>query len=239
LPLYLLPWVALAFAALRRGARNWRAAGEVGTAWRLAIGAIVPATLLLSLAATARGVYYGPPALGWALLIGLYVGSAATALDRLERGCWRATGWLIALLAVLLGAAVALVAFAPAVRDALSVALGADETSVAMLSLYLPAGRVEAILESNSETATAAAGRALAASGGAARVLWLVPGGVRWELADWFAFLGYGGAPPRAVVVPPAGLGAVRLECLIGRPGGRSFALLKAADAPASEGACR
>ena len=314
LPLYLMPWIALALAATRRGVRGWRATGALGTAWRLGIGAIVPATILLSFAATARGVYYGPPALGWALLIGLYVGGAATALDRFDRGCWRVTGWLIALLAILLGAFVALMAFAPAVRDTSSVvlgsvalvaaaaaawlgltppvaaagslpryafafalvltlvvapllrqlndwqdlrvfaqrvsisagwrpliALGADETTVAMLSLYVPAAELGPVLTSNSEEAVAAAHRALRASRGEARILWLVPGGVRWSRADWFAFLGYGAAraQPRPAVLPPAGLGAVRLECVVSRPGGRSFAVLAAADAAPSDSTCR
>jgi len=120
LPLYLLPWTPLAFAALRRVPRGWRLPGDEGTAWRLAVGAIVPATLLLSLAATARGVYYGPPALGFAILIGLYVGSAGTALDRYDRRAWRLTGALIALLAIALAALAALLAFAPAVREPLA-----------------------------------------------------------------------------------------------------------------------
>ena len=312
LPLYLLPWIALALAAARRSVRGWRATGAEGTAWRLALGAIVPATILLSLAATARGVYYGPPALGWALLIGLYVGSAATALDRFERNCWRVTGWLIASLAIVLGAVVALLDFAPAVRDtstlllgagallaagaaawlaltpalaaagalpryALAMALvltlvvaplvrqlnawqdletlagrisasagrqplivlGADETTVAMVALYVPRAQRQAVLASGSPAAVAEARRLLLASGGGARILWLVAGGTRWASADWLAFLGYQDARPRPPVAPPAGLGAVRVECVVGRPGGRSFAILAAADSAAAATDCR
>jgi 4-amino-4-deoxy-L-arabinose transferase-like glycosyltransferase len=125
LPLYLLPWTALALAALRRAPRGLRRRDAEGTAWRLALGAIVPATLLLSLAATARGVYYGPPALGFAILVGLYVGSAGAALDRTERIAWRATGVLIASAAAVLGTLDALAWFAPAARSAASIALGA------------------------------------------------------------------------------------------------------------------
>lgn len=121
------------------------------------------------------------------------------------------------------------------------IALGADETTVAMLSLYIPPRERGAVLTSNSEQALAAARRALAASRGEARILWLVPGGVRWGRSDWLAFLGYGDqrAWPRPTVVPPAGLGPVRLECVVGRPGGRSFALLASADAAPSGAACR
>ena len=77
LPLYLLPWTALAIAALRRVPRGLRRRDPEGTAWRLALGAFALPTLLLSLAATARGVYYAPPALGFAVLVGLYVAAPA------------------------------------------------------------------------------------------------------------------------------------------------------------------
>lgn len=137
LPLYLLPWTALAFVALRRAARGARRRDAEGTAWRLALGAIVPPTLLLSLAATARGVYYAPPALGFAILIGLYVGSAGTALDRIERVAWRVTGVLVALLAALVGAAAALVCLAPAALSPASAALGAVAVAAAAGAAYL------------------------------------------------------------------------------------------------------
>jgi 4-amino-4-deoxy-L-arabinose transferase-like glycosyltransferase len=137
LPLYLLPWTALAFVAMRRAVRGVRRRDAEGTAWRLALGAIVPPTLLLSLAATARGVYYAPPALGFAIAIGLYVGSAGTALDRVERAAWRATGALIALLAVIVGAADALVCFAPAASTATAAALGGLGVAAAATAAYL------------------------------------------------------------------------------------------------------
>lgn len=117
LPLYLLPWTALALAALKRLPRGWRAPPPAGTGWRLAVGAIVPATVALSFAATARGVYFAPPLLGFALVIGLYCADAATALDRMERICWRATGLLIALFAALLGALAVVICLAPSLRQ--------------------------------------------------------------------------------------------------------------------------
>ncbi|PNB45042.1 hypothetical protein C1X73_35810, partial [Pseudomonas sp. FW305-130] len=61
-------------------------------------------------------VYYGPPALGFAILVGLYVGSAATALDRWDRFAWRATAALVSLLALLLAALLGVLAIAPAGR---------------------------------------------------------------------------------------------------------------------------
>ncbi len=136
-PMYLLPWTALAVAALRRVPRAFSAQGAEGTAWRLAAGAVAIPTLLLSFAATARGVYYAPVLLGFALGIGLYAGRAGAALDRFERGCWRATGLLVALLALLLSLVVALLCFAPALRTVGSVALGAVALASAALAAWL------------------------------------------------------------------------------------------------------
>jgi len=315
LPLYLLPWTPLAFAALRRVPRGWRLPGAEGTAWRLALGAIVPATLLLSLAATGRGVYYGPPALGFAILIGLYVGSAGTALDRHDRRAWRLTGALIAVLAVALASLAVLAALAPAVREPVGMALAAlavlaggyaawlalrlpvaaagalprqalamalvltcvigpllrqlndwqsleavagriaaaarnrplifldaDETTMAMADLYIPRTEVLAVLGSGERDATPRAAAALAASERAARIVWLIPDRKPWELGEWLGFLGYGRAPPLPPVPAtlPGGLGPLKLECTLVRPGGRAFAVLAAATAPAVPGAwCR
>ncbi len=137
LPLYLLPWTLLAIVSLRRAWRAGRAPGPEGTAWRLALGAIVPATALLSVAATARGVYYGPPALGFALATGLYVGHARTALDRWERYAWRGTGVCIALLALILGLAIAVITLAPALHDPVMTGLGVLGIAACGFSLYL------------------------------------------------------------------------------------------------------
>ncbi len=125
LPIYLLPWTALALVAFVRGFKRLRQAGATGTAWRLAYGAIVPATVLLSLAATARGVYYGPPLLGFALMVGLEFADSAR-LDEPARGA--AFGWtrvLVAGLAILVGAMALLLTLAPATRDTAHMVLAA------------------------------------------------------------------------------------------------------------------
>ena len=313
LPLYLLPWTPLALAAARRAWRRLRGPGATGTAWRIAVGAIVPATLLLSLAATARGVYYGPPALGFALLIGLYVAEAGTALDRFDRACWRLTGALVAATALLVGALGALALFSPGWREGAYLLPGAvavaaallaaclawraplaaggafpryalalaavlslsagplfhrlnawlslqtlaarvleasggarllvlypDETTLAMAQLYLPAERLRDTVLAADPEATARARRALAGPDPATRILWLVPGGARWSLGTWLAFLGFGAghglAPPHAAL--PEGLGELRLECLLVRPGGRAFAILAPAGATTVAGRC-
>lgn len=118
LPLYLLPWTALALSAFVRGRHHVCTRGATGTAWRLAYGAIVPATLLLSLAATARGVYYGPPMLGFALMVGLEFGDAARLAEFSRGWALACTRGLVIGLALVFGGAALLFALAPATRDA-------------------------------------------------------------------------------------------------------------------------
>jgi 4-amino-4-deoxy-L-arabinose transferase-like glycosyltransferase len=309
LPLYLLPWTLLAVGALRRAWRRRTADGAEGTAWRLALGAIVPASALLSLAATARGVYFGPPALGFALLIGLYVGKSDATLDRFDRACWTGTVMLICALAVGLGALGVLAACAPAWSDgvtlvqggmgaagaafaawlalrrdgtgpakmprlavaaALTLTLAAaplvhqlnrwlslatvaerigraveaaplvvlepDETTLAMLELYLPRRGARTIVLPDAPLGIERAATALAAAGVDGRILWLVPDRAHWNWQAWWRFLGYGGGGPPAplAIAPPAGLGPLRVEFLLMRPGGRTYALLAPAR-PAEE----
>ena len=124
LPLYLLPWTALAIAALMRSVKHLREPGATGTAWRLAVGAIVPSTVLLSCAATARGVYYAPPMLGFALMTGLEFGQAARLGEAAGGLAFALTRILTALLALVVGGLAVLLSFAPAVRDTGHVLLG-------------------------------------------------------------------------------------------------------------------
>ncbi len=130
LPLYLLPWCFIAAAALRAAWRAVRAGGAVPangaataagrggataaptatrSAWRFAACAALPGLVVLSLAATARGIYAAPCMAGFALLAGLWAadGSAAdgAAVAGAEVGTrrWplRATAVLIGVLAML------------------------------------------------------------------------------------------------------------------------------------------
>lgn len=71
LPVYLLPWTALAATAAWH-ARKWLGPHDPrGTPWRFAIAASLPLLVLLSLAATARDIYAAPALLGAALLVAL------------------------------------------------------------------------------------------------------------------------------------------------------------------------
>lgn len=76
LPVYLLPWTALAAAAAWQARDRLRRRDPRSTAWRFAVAASLPFLLLLSVAATARDVYAAPALLGIALLAALHVSEA-------------------------------------------------------------------------------------------------------------------------------------------------------------------
>ena len=76
LPIYLLPWTALAAVAVWHARQRVRLRDPPGTAWRFAVAASLPFLLLLSLAATARDVYAAPALLGVSLLVALEVSEA-------------------------------------------------------------------------------------------------------------------------------------------------------------------
>jgi 4-amino-4-deoxy-L-arabinose transferase-like glycosyltransferase len=76
LPVYLLPWTALAAAAAWHARHRLRLSDPRGTAWRFALAACLPFLLLLTLAATARDIYAAPALLGVSLLVALEVSEA-------------------------------------------------------------------------------------------------------------------------------------------------------------------
>lgn len=110
LPLYLLPWSALAVAALWRAWDRVRLAGPTGTRWRFATAASLPFLLLLSFAATARDVYAAPALLGFSLLIALWASDAQRLPSPVDRGALRWTRRLVALIVALFIAALAVLA---------------------------------------------------------------------------------------------------------------------------------
>ncbi|HEY2036324.1 MAG TPA: glycosyltransferase family 39 protein [Steroidobacteraceae bacterium] len=99
LPVYLLPWTALAVTAAWH-ARKWlRPHDPRGTPWRFAVAASLPLLILLSLAATARDIYAAPALLGVSLLIALEVGEAQRACRQDGRDCLLWTRRLVAVIA--------------------------------------------------------------------------------------------------------------------------------------------
>jgi 4-amino-4-deoxy-L-arabinose transferase-like glycosyltransferase len=105
LPLYLWPWTLLVAAALRRAWRALRAtvasasapAGSGATAElrpvRFALAAALPSLALLSMAATARNIYFAPALPGFALLLGWW--TALESRDRWDVWALRGTAYLM------------------------------------------------------------------------------------------------------------------------------------------------
>ena len=95
MPVYLFPWTLLVIAALRRA---WGARRELGSeqtrALRWALAGTVPALLLLSVAATARNIYFAPSLPALALLLGWWVREACVSAHAADRLAMRATAIL-------------------------------------------------------------------------------------------------------------------------------------------------
>ncbi len=75
---YLLPWTACVVAALLTLRRHLH--GQAGRPWRFAIAASLPFLLLLSLATTARDVYFAPVCIGISLLVALWCDQSQQSL---------------------------------------------------------------------------------------------------------------------------------------------------------------
>ena len=110
LPVYLLPWTALAATAARRAWDRVRLRDSRGTAWRFAVAASLPFLLLLTLAATARDIYAAPALLGVSLLIALEVSELQRGWAPGRRDHLRWTRWLIAAMACAFAAALLVLA---------------------------------------------------------------------------------------------------------------------------------
>jgi 4-amino-4-deoxy-L-arabinose transferase-like glycosyltransferase len=113
LPLYLWPWTLLVAAALRRAWHALRAAGPGSAAElrpvRFALAAALPSLALLSVAATARNIYFAPALPGFALLLGWW--TTLGSRDRWDVWALRGTAYLM-LAAMLVFAAAGAVLFA-------------------------------------------------------------------------------------------------------------------------------
>jgi 4-amino-4-deoxy-L-arabinose transferase-like glycosyltransferase len=120
LPAYVMPWLVLAAAAVRRAWSGCRVATAERAGWRFAICVIVPTLLLLSAASTGRGIYLAPLMGGFALLIGLW------AAEQSEKGMpGRFDRFALAFTALLLAGLAAILLPAAAVANAVA-KLGID-----------------------------------------------------------------------------------------------------------------
>jgi 4-amino-4-deoxy-L-arabinose transferase-like glycosyltransferase len=128
LPMYLLPWTALAAAGAWRARYRLRLPGPKGTCWRFAVAASLPFLVLLSLAVTARDIYAVPALLGISLLVGLEVSEAQRLAAPGSRDEMRWTRWLIATIVCALAVALGVLATGNAVSGTaghpLTIAIG-------------------------------------------------------------------------------------------------------------------
>jgi 4-amino-4-deoxy-L-arabinose transferase-like glycosyltransferase len=109
LPMYLFPWTLLVIAAARRAWRQRQSSRHDNRAVRFAIAASLPPLVLLSLAATARNIYFAPALPGVALLIAWWAREILPGPDRWDVRALRATAALLLLGVVVCVAALILV----------------------------------------------------------------------------------------------------------------------------------
>jgi len=95
LPIYLFPWTLLGLAALRRAWLRRRTLHQDDRAVRFGLAASLPSLLLLSVAATARNIYFAPALPGIALLLGWWARETLSGTDRWDVRALRATAALL------------------------------------------------------------------------------------------------------------------------------------------------
>jgi 4-amino-4-deoxy-L-arabinose transferase-like glycosyltransferase len=108
LPTYLWPWVVLVAAAARRAWLSRRAPARTTRPLRFAVACTVPTFVLLSMAATARNVYFAPAMPGFALLLGWWMAETVREHDAWDRRAVRVTAALVLLAALGFAAALAI-----------------------------------------------------------------------------------------------------------------------------------
>jgi 4-amino-4-deoxy-L-arabinose transferase len=109
LPMYLAPWTFLGVAAVRRAWRQRQTSRHDNRAVRFAIGASLPPLLLLSLAATARNVYFAPALPGIALLVAWWAREILPGPDPWDVRALRATAVVLLLGVAVFAAALGLI----------------------------------------------------------------------------------------------------------------------------------
>jgi 4-amino-4-deoxy-L-arabinose transferase-like glycosyltransferase len=109
LPLYLFPWTLLSIAAARRAWRRRQSSRHDNRAVRFAIAASLPSLVVLSLAATARNIYFAPALPGIALLIAWWAREVLPGPDHWDVRALRGTAALLLLGVVAFAAALTLI----------------------------------------------------------------------------------------------------------------------------------
>lgn len=111
LPLYLAPWTLLVIAAARRAWRRRATALDDYRPVRFALAASLPPLAILSVAATARNIYYAPALPGVALLLAWWAREILPQPDRFDVRALRATSVLLLLGVAVFAAALALIGY--------------------------------------------------------------------------------------------------------------------------------
>ncbi|MHB8474835.1 MAG: ArnT family glycosyltransferase [Steroidobacteraceae bacterium] len=110
LPLYLFPWTLLVAAALRRAWQRRGMSFDDYRPVRFALAASLPALAILSVAATARNVYFAPALPGAALLLAWWSQDLSAGADRWDLRALRATGALLLAATLVSAGALSLIA---------------------------------------------------------------------------------------------------------------------------------
>ena len=110
LPLYLSPWTLLVIAALRRAWQRRKTPFDEYRPVRFALAASLPALVILSLAATARNIYFAPALLGVALLLAWWSREISAGACRWDLRALRATAALLWIGVIVVTGALVLIA---------------------------------------------------------------------------------------------------------------------------------
>lgn len=106
MPVTLWPWTLLVAAAIRRAWLARKAGTESNRALRFALAATIPMLLVLSVAATARNIYFAPALPGVALLLGWWVREILVAPQVWDVLALRATAVMLLVATLVFGLAV-------------------------------------------------------------------------------------------------------------------------------------
>ncbi|MDP9082490.1 MAG: glycosyltransferase family 39 protein, partial [Pseudomonadota bacterium] len=109
LPMYLFPWTLLVIAAARRAWRERKASLDQYRLVRFALAASLPPLAVLSIAATARNIYFAPALPGVALLLAWWARDLPAASDRCDVTALRGTAVLMLIATLVFVAALALI----------------------------------------------------------------------------------------------------------------------------------
>jgi 4-amino-4-deoxy-L-arabinose transferase-like glycosyltransferase len=110
LPVYLSPWTLLVIAALRRAWQRRKTPFDEYRPVRFALAASLPALVILSLAATARNIYFAPALPGVALLLAWWSREISAGACRWDLRALRATAALLWIGVIVVTGALVLIA---------------------------------------------------------------------------------------------------------------------------------